>query len=74
MWRPGVCLCWCLCDTGEDMAKASDLIHLLIPGLSVASQCGVAYGAVWLGCDENAAIDRTFSVEIKARFVSEEGE
>ncbi len=42
--------------------------------LNPSSQCGSAYGTVWPGCDGNIAIDRNFSLKIKARFVKEEGE
>lgn len=37
--------------------------------LNPRSQCGIAYGTVWLGCDGNVAIDRTFNLETGARFV-----
>ena len=39
--------------------------------LNPQSQCGIAYGTVRLGCHGNEAIDHTFSLEIKARFVKE---
>ena len=49
-------------SAGEENGQSFDLIHLLIR----LSQCGIAYGTLWLGCDGNAAADRTLSLKMKS--------
>lgn len=70
MWRPGVHLSVGVCVILVRIWPKLRLNSSLNP----LSQCGIAYGPVWLGGDGNVAIDRTLSLNTKAsEFVKEEG-